>query len=478
MERIEELHLNRNYSFHVSIKNNGTHFAGELLLAPDACSLTIRGDVSQDRGPDFSYCSIDELACKSFEGTFIMYGLKLTSGHSRALQHHPSSIWHFENKYSVSHVIFIRGSFTSKVSVRAIELDSPSISRWVGSTTTQDEIVSRHNQGTLFSSRDAIPVEFEQALGDMGVLRIAYTLSTHYSSEAFNMGLRFPPVLLQIFNKLKSGAEAIDCFRKIETIFSFLTGHPLDIQTIRLINKEGPRYSLSLYTPRAAYIESDRSYPFFPLGRNRRFNDMGLPEFPLDSFTEYFSLPVEEQRYFEKYLRYRQMTNPEERFLGFFRLLEKLCFQKDFFLDEGKLIAFIDRARPFLGRHFGDKKNVNRLLKGVLRLNSSKLNSAGFILKFLKMLPTHLLDGWIYAPSDIDAICKVRNDLTHANEFEPEEFEIERKAKFIEVLLIISLLRKIGVSIDVGAFMTSRISGHYLIGRSVEAISNSTDGTE
>jgi hypothetical protein len=81
MQRIEELHLNRNYSFYVSIKNNGTHFAGELLLTPDACSLTIRGDVSQGRGPDFSHCSIDELACQSFEGTFIIYGLKPTSGH-------------------------------------------------------------------------------------------------------------------------------------------------------------------------------------------------------------------------------------------------------------------------------------------------------------------------------------------------------------------------------------------------------------
>ncbi|WP_420482574.1 hypothetical protein [Burkholderia cepacia] len=474
MERIEELRLNQSYSFYVSVENKGTHFAGELALAPTACSLTIRGDMLQDRSPDFPYDGINELTCESFEGTFILYDLKTMGGHNRALQHFPTSIWHFERKYSVSSVIFIQGSAISRIAAHGIEIDSRSISQWVGSTTTQDEIIQKYDSGTLFSSASEVPDEFEHALGDPGTLRLAYKPSTHYSGEAFSMGLRFPPVLLQTFNTPKNGVEIIECFRKIETIFSFLTGHPLDIQSIRLINKDGRRHRPSLYLPRSPFAEPKRSSVFFPLGKNLRVKHFESPEFPLDSLTRYFELPGHERRYFEKYLKYRQMENPEERFLGFFRLLEKLCFQKDFFVDECKLSALINRAKPFLDRYFDDSKNVNRLLKGIPRLNSSKLNTAGCILKFLKLIPSDILDIWIYGPSDIESICKIRNDLSHANEFEPEEFEMDRKAKFIEVLLIIRLLWKIEVPIEVGASIVPRISGHDLIRRPVEPVVTST----
>lgn len=475
IERIEELHLNENYSFFVTVQNNGTHFAGELFLTPNACTLIIRGDIYQERKPELSFGGIDDLVCRSFEGTFIMYGLKQTEARSRVLQHFPSAIGHFEYKYSVSHVVFVPGSFTSKVMVCAVELESPSIARWVGYTVAQDKIVQSHIEGTLFSFSSVAPDEFVQPLGDLGTLHVVYKPTTHYSSESFSMGLRFPPALLLTFNALKGGVEVVDTLRKIETLFSFLTGHPLDIKKIRLISEEGGRYGLSLYTPRTTYAESDRNYHFFPLGRNLRLaSQLGLPEFPLDSFTEYFCLAPKDQRYFEKYLKYRKLQNPEERFLGYFRLLEKLCFQKDFFLDESKLINLIDRAKPYLVRYFEDEKNVKRLLKGLPRLNSSKLNTAGCILRFLETLPTKLRDSWIFGPSDIDAICKVRNDLTHANEFEPEEFEMERKAKFIEVLLVISLLRTIGVAIDVSAIVAPRISGHDLIRRPIEALFSST----
>jgi hypothetical protein len=465
LKRVEELYLNQNYSFHIKVENNGTHFSGELILTPDLCSLIIRGDIFSDRCPDFLYGNIDEMVCTSFEGTFVMYGLRPRSQSNRILQHYPSLVSYFENKYSLSKIIFIPGSFTSRVEVRSMEIDSRSISKWVGSTTTQDSIVNRYSEGNLFFSSEPIPDEFEQCLGSPGTLCIAYKPHTYYESKDFSLGFAFPPVLLQTFNTLKNGTEVIESFHRIETILSFLVGHSLDVQAIRLVNKEIGKRNLSLYIPRGIYVEPDRNYEFFPLGLNLRANQMGLPEFPLNSFVEYFNLAVEDLRYFQKYLKYRQLQNPEEQFLGFFRLLEKLCFQKDCFVDEKRLCNLIGRTKPFLLRFFGDKKGVNGLLKGVLRLNNTKLNTAGCIIRFMKTLPTHLVDSWIYGLKDVEAICRVRNDLTHANEFEPAEFEIERKAKFIEILLIINLLYKIGVPINVSASVVPRVKFHDLIRR-------------
>jgi hypothetical protein len=79
------------------------------------------------------------------------------------------------------------------------------------------------------------------------------------------------------------------------------------------------------------------------------------------------------QAFIKKYLRYRYMENPEERFLGFFRLLEKLCYKNDSFLPHEKLQSLLDRATPFLVRYFNDAKNVRRIIKRMDRLNRSNL---------------------------------------------------------------------------------------------------------
>lgn len=471
MTRIKELDLTKNYSFYVAVEYHGNNVAGELHLSPDACSLTIRADVLQDRSPDFPFDNIEELVCSSFDGTFFLYGLKPISSNKRILQHYPVSIGHFESKYSVSHVIFTSGSLSTQVKVQAIKLDSCSIAKWVGCTTTQDSIVSRHIEANLFSSAEPIPDEFEQYLDNQEKLCVVYEPRMHHSTETFSIGLKFSPLLLHIFNVQKSGIEAIESFLKIETIFKFITGNSLNIQKITLISNSRFSSVYSLYTSRGHLSDLGDDYALFPLGKNLRINYMELPEFPLPAISKYFDLMAEEQRYFEKYLKYRKMSNPEEQFLGFFRLLEKLCFQKDFYFDEDKLNKLLGRVKPFLVRHFNDSKNVNGFLRKIPRLNSSKLNTASCLQKFIKQLPTELLDRWIYKLSDIESICKLRNDLTHANEFEPVEFEIERKAKFIETLLTIALFNKIGVSTDIGALIVPRIKGHDIICRSIEPYS-------
>lgn len=472
----DELHLNESYQFKVTIENNGTHFAGELSLTPKACTLIIRGDISEGRQHTFDMEGLNELTCNCFGGTLLLLGLKGDGASIRHIERYPSSISHFEIKYRVSHVIYSRATLSRDIGFLEIELESPSIAQWVGYTHTQDDIASRYNNGTLFPFAGTLPVEFEKTLNDIGVLRIVYHPSTHYSVEAFSMGLRFPPSLSLSFDGEKTAGQIIENFSELDALFSFLIGGVLDLNTVKLTTAHGRMHSLSLYFPRTSSGAKNRNYPWFPLGRNLRIDHMGLPEFPLDSFAEYFDLPSTERMYFKKYIKYREMQNPEERFLGFFRLLEKLCLQKESFLPENKLITLIERATPFLVSYFGEKKNVERILGRVVDLNRSKLNTAGCIVRFIKKIPSDLLDRWIYGSSDINKICKLRNDLTHANEIDLEEYEIDRKAKFVETLLIICLLAKIGVSIGNGALIAPRIKSHQLIERPPNITYSTNDG--
>ncbi len=465
---LEELQLKDSYEFSVSIDDGGHIFAGELQLNPDACSLVIRGDVSQGRATSFGWDDVSLLKCSGHAGTFFLYGLKFCGGHTRHLQHHPTSVTHFENRYDVSHVVYGRATLFGDPSFYFVDFYSPSIGQWVGYTTTQDEIVKRYHNDTLFPYSSDTFAEFLQPVSDFGDVAVLYYPSTAYSLTNFSTGLEFAPILSIALERAAGAVDVIATVDSIDILFSFLCGAQLDIDKIRLTTADGRRVPLSLYFPRKPERYAPRKYPFFPLGKNLRMDTLGLPSLPIELFSEYFRLSEGERRLFSKYVKYRNLENPEERFLGFFRLLEKLCFKKESFLDEVKISELIKRSERFLINYFGDKKNVKRVLRRMPGWNGSKLNTAACINRFLQTLPMDLRGRWIYDHNDIDDICKLRNDLTHANAVEPEAYEIEKKAKFIEALLVVRLLVVLGVPIESAAKLVPRLSGHFLAEKPLE----------
>ncbi|KAF1037648.1 MAG: hypothetical protein GAK33_03001 [Burkholderia lata] len=459
----EKLNLSEHYQFQVTIENNGTHFIGDLSLSPTACTLTIRGDISKDRNHTFDIDKIDELTCSSFGATFILLGLSGFGARVQSITRHPTPVNHFEITYRISYVIHSRTIISSDTTYRGIEIESRDFAQWVGYTKTQDVIVEKYNNGTLFQFPSTPHTEVEQPVGNLGILHVAYRPSTHYSVDTFSMGLNFPPVLYLECEREVTAKQAITNVDELTMLFSFLLGRGPNLDTVRLIGTYGRMADITLYFPYNPSQTGATSYAWFPLGINLKFNQLGLPEFPPTSFSTYFELPDFERTYFKKYIKYRETQNPEERFLGFFRLLEKLCFQKETYLSEEKFSNLIKRSTPRLIRHFNDKKNVERIMGRMIDLNESKLNTTSCIARFIKKIPKNLRSAWIYDSSSIENICKLRNDLTHANEIEPEGIDIEQKAKFIEALLVIRLLSMIGISIEDGTRLVSRINRHVLI---------------
>jgi hypothetical protein len=458
----DELLLGNSYIFQVIVENNGSRFAGELSLTPQICTLVIRGDIWEDRRHDFDFSEMKELVCDLHGATFILIGLILRKADIRHMERSPKPISHFVMEYEVSYSIYSRTSCPAGLSFSALEIKSRSIANWVGATTTQDEIFSKYNDGTLFDQRENTPLEFEQLIQDQGILRIGYAPSTFYTSEEFEYGLKFSPVLSMDFFDKKSTAETIKSVGEFNTIFSFLTGGFVEFDRIRLLPEKPYIDPPSLYFSHVNKRAHRRKSPWFPLSKNMRPGHRFLPEFPVSAFNEFFSLPTEVQAFYKKYLSYRELENAEERFLGFFRLLEKLCYQKESFVKKEELSALLERASGYLIKYFDDRKNVRRLLSKLLDLNESKLNTAGCIVRFLKTIQNEQAQRWRYDASNIESICRLRNDLTHANEMEPDDLEIDAKAKFIEALLAIRLLVYLGVSLNDASYIAQRIDSHHL----------------
>jgi hypothetical protein len=198
----------------------------------------------------------------------------------------------------------------------------------------------------------------------------------------------------------------------------------------------------------------------FPLGDHLVNYQPNYPAFPINSFKEFYALEKKEVGYWEKYIKYRRMTNIEEIFLGYFRLLESLCYQKKAYLNGDLLKEISKKAEPYLIKKFKDKKNVKSFLNGLSRYNNSKYNTEKNIRYFLIKAPKELSSTWKFTKKDIGAICKLCNDITHANDYYVEKGEVENKAKFIEVLLLLRLFLMVGIPMEISSKIINRVDGY------------------
>jgi hypothetical protein len=460
-KNIDELKLGETYSFNVVVGNQDRKFSGKLNLSPEKCTLLVYGETSEDRHADFPWGNVDHLVCTAVAMTFVLLNLKITHAFKGALEYYPKKINTFEICYELEYVICTGSQSTNDARFTGFELESSSIELWVGETTTQHEIIAKYNNGALFADSEPIPWEFERRVDGVGSMCIGYAASMHFSTSEFSAGIRFPPKFISWFDEPKTGIETIDVLKSLRDFLSVVMGRKITIQAIRLFSSRHRGFiSPTLYFSEPKIGASEERYAMFPLGRNPVRNEFGLPEFPLEGINAYFTACSDVRTYFKKYVKYRTLENPEEQFLGYFRLLEKLTFQKDCFVDEVKLDLLLDRAGRFVARYFDNVPASKKLLKQVRRANQSKLNTAGCIIKFMKELPPDLSDNWQFGKSDIEPICQLRNDLIHANEIEPDEREIEIRAKFIEVLLVIALFKSIGITPQCMTLIAPRMHGY------------------
>ncbi len=463
-QNVDELKLGETYSFNVVVDNHGTKFGGKLSLSPEKCTLLVSGETSQDRHADFTWGNVDHLVCECVGTTFILLNLKITHAFRGALERYPKAIGAFEMSYEIEYVICTRSQSSHDARFLGFELDSSLLALWVGETRIQHDIISKFNSGTLFADRGSIPFEFEQYVDGLGLVAVGYAASMHFSATEFSAGIRFPPKFTILFDEDKNGMETIDVFNTLRDFLSTVIGRKISIQVIHLISSgRSGFFRPTLYFSDSKIVSSEEPYVMFPLGCNPVRNDFGLPEFPLTSINAYFTGASEIRTYFKKYVKSRTLENPEEQFLGYFRLLEKLTFQKDSFVDEEKLDFLLDRAKDFVARYFDNGPATKSLLKQIRCVNESKLNTASCIIKFMKEFPAELSDSWVFGKSDIELICKLRNDLTHANEVEPDEKDIQIRAKFIEVLLLIALFKAIGIPPQSMTLIVPRMHGYYWI---------------
>lgn len=462
----DEIGLQESHVFEVTVRDGEQRFAGQLSLSPERVSLRVTGEEDEDRRCCIQWFELQILRCDGFSSSFILFGLRCILEVGRSIQHFPKSRSYFEVHLEADYVFYFPKTRSSQPVFYGLDFRFSKLRSWLGNTVNQEKIVQEYRSGAQIFDKPELFEEFLVPAGEGGTLGIGYSASIYHSSPEFKAGIKFPPTLFFAFGQPKDATAAINAFIELRTFVEFLAGGELDAERVMFRHNGFGSFNgkASLYYPTGTQrSHNSHSLILFPLGRNLRWEFQELPEFPLECFDVYFRLSKKERAWFVKYGRYRRLANAEERFLGYFRILESICYKTGSYLDNNRLRELASRAEPFLNKYFGDRKGVKRFLARLLGMNNSKYNTEKCIGDFLATIPSEISIKWKYQRRDITTICKLRNDISHANDYDVLNEEIAGMAKFCEVLLVLGLLLKLGVSMESAIAVVGRIDAYFQV---------------
>ncbi|MCI5130522.1 MAG: hypothetical protein D3904_03135 [Candidatus Electrothrix sp. EH2] len=130
-------------------------------------------------------------------------------------------------------------------------------------------------------------------------------------------------------------------------MFNFLIGDQILLDEVKLKDSNG--IEGSFYLPlKKPHNKNSGTNILFPLGKDLRFQQFKLPPTLRYQhiFKAYFSFDQKELEFFKKFIIYKSMSNLEDKFLGYFRILEALTYKRKEILDGDRLKEIAEKAKP------------------------------------------------------------------------------------------------------------------------------------
>jgi len=467
-----ELFLNRNYSFDVVVDHQSEKYAGKLQLSPQKITLTVMGEYDDEKdAPEFS--SYEEcIVCRGFFPTIILFENHTPGLGWRNLSRHPKHKGFFEIMFEVGYLVFSKSHFSTTHGIREISVVSETISDWIGNTDTQENIIDMYFRREDLFDDPRKRAEFVVKVENVGILGVEYQISQFYDSSSYKAGVIFPPEAFIGFPEPVKTQNVKKIYDELYSLFAYLVGGELDIEAIKVGIDTYPSTSKGfLYLPTEHIPQRSRySIILFPLSKDIRFGDAFGPPLPLEIFQNFFQLNSSIREYWSKYLKYRRMENYDEKFLGYFRLLEKAISRESPYFCPKLLTKFLERIKPILKKHGYRGRDIAGFVGRVKSMNSSKINIQNLLEQMYDSLPKDMVRKWEIDRSGIKDVVIERNNMTHAHPSYIGEEDLYKYTFFIEILLIFALGEKIGMKADFVQNYIHRMQGYHLVSPPEEKI--------
>lgn len=435
----EIYYLKNEYTKNVKVRDGDTSYAGKLTFTPKECYI----DISTERQTSDNFSFSETLFCSSTDypyTVFILFGLKLVSQSSTVLEYNEeNSIISNTIKFSIQFIVISETVFLNDQKISSFTLKANFLKKWTMHTRTQGELLE-----SLYirdHSRIESFTEFEQEIQNYGDIGIFYSTTEFTSLEELNAGLQvFPEMRFSFLNKLEM-KDIYSEYLKLYQLLTLFNGSDFKVDTIEVqIEDWNHRNIAYLYFP-SFQSEEKFNFTLLPLGKDLIFKTQELSTLPLNFFNIYYNLTGEKIELFKRYLNYKRLTSIEDKFLGYFRLLEKLTFKKEPYVDKELLVNLLDRSKSFVAKKLDTKcKTVKAFNQRIIYMNQSKLNTEKCIGDFFNSIPEEILSTFTHGKTDLTTICKLRNDITHANDYIVSDSDLYKYTVFINSLLFLAFI--------------------------------------
>lgn len=439
------LHFNGTENFDVLVSDNGQNFAGKLTVSPTECTLRVMGE--RVFSPNFR--SSEVIECFTLRDYFLLAEISVKSMRNTNLRlSDPCATGGFyEIEFKVGFIVKSNTSIYKDTLFSGFHIDADMIKKWTGITNKQNDLLMRHGGASLGTQDNEL---FTKAIENIGVFSLFYNINLHTSLESISSGVNITPCIGFFFKETQELQIIIKEIKKLYTLLSYFWGEDFAINYVKIYlpNSSGTKICAFFNTK----INKDLiNWPLMPLGldvMNSYNNYQGLP---LEFLDNYYNLPDSELEFFTKYLRYKRLKSNEEKFLGYFRILERLVHDTGTYVDAELLESILERSSAYLRKKLEcNGKNLKSLISKIKYANGGKYNTTACITRFFDEIPEEIRKELLFDKTKIEMICKLRNDMTHANEFDVLEKDLYFYTKFIHQLLICALFNKLlKLSLDI-----------------------------
>jgi hypothetical protein len=442
--KIDKYDLSNKYIHDVKVvSTNGFTCYGKLSLNPECIELDIIHESTTLRCPQFNI-SNTVISCNDGSSQYILVGLKhLTSKHTTL--DYQQNVSFITLKFEVNCVLRWSGHAAKAKGVYGLNVISQELIDWIGSTTTQDALLRNPNDDTLREFEWQAIKSVENSFIPYNVL-VAYSKHRTYGKQLSATDRLIPQVLFQFPEiNLENLPNKI---HEIMSFLSFLIGKSISQAELRVQLSGSLSNSAQLYIKTNAHHGVSRASDgaFIPLGMNLRFPAPLSSSICEEPFWNYFQNIEDIGRLTRDYIRFRDFAISEERFIGMFRILERLTFKVSTYFEpkilNDEIVEFCKSSKiP------GTKRHIVDFTKRVKKLNEQKGNAESSIGEFLKIFTPDMRRIAQINNIDISEIVRLRNDIAHGKLINSSEEDFNRLSYLCQSLACGSLMHKLGFSL-------------------------------
>jgi len=399
VEKFECL-LGETYQFDVEVAFTPNIFhLGTLKMSHKDITIRFSCEYDRDDNDEIFRRKYEEVFCQSKDIYFKLFNLEMINADNGVFHNSSYNRMYYRATYSVQYMICSESPLSANDILAGFSIYSKDINKWIGNTNKQEEILNHYES----PDSDIIDLsEFSTELSSDCLLKCDYTTTVYHNSPEYMGGISYPPRIIISYLKQVSFKQIINDLYYLLDTFSFLIGESIAIKKAELTLCGFHRNMVKTYIyfrhEKKKHENGKNHVVFFPLGTDLRFRMDDVPEFPIKTFQNFFSLNDYKRRLIKQLLKSRTMAIGEDKYLSIFRIAEKLSYRKKCKTIDNMKIEF-ECIKDF----FPDNFIINHLQKMV----------------------------------------RLRHDISHANEYSVDDRTLQLYIGAVDVLATFLIMKKL-----------------------------------